>query len=145
MSATDPEARDLHLAYQNALRDIEAARGCAVKAVAERDEAIAERDAVIARYNCPDAEVCKTCPCAGDDDACFPGERLRAERDQLLEFQAAETARANTLELERDAAREALAMIASEVSWVKLGDVREYARSAFNNTRPLALTEGQET
>jgi hypothetical protein len=33
-------------------------------------------------YDCPHAEVCKTCPCAAEDDACFPGERLRAERDR---------------------------------------------------------------
>lgn len=32
---------------------------------------------------CPDDAVCQTCPCAGEDDVCFPGERLRAERDAL--------------------------------------------------------------
>ncbi len=42
--------------------------------------------------DCPDAEVCQTCPCASEDDVCFPGERLRAEleaahseRDRLKE------------------------------------------------------------
>jgi hypothetical protein len=34
-------------------------------------------------YDCPHAEVCKTCPCSYEDDACFPGERLRAETDRL--------------------------------------------------------------
>jgi hypothetical protein len=33
---------------------------------------------------CPDAEVCKSCPCASDDDVCFPGERLRAEHTALV-------------------------------------------------------------
>ena len=32
-------------------------------------------------YDCPHAKVCETCPCASEDDACFPGERLRADRD----------------------------------------------------------------
>lgn len=30
---------------------------------------------------CPHDEVCERCPCSRDDDVCFPGERLRAERD----------------------------------------------------------------
>lgn len=30
---------------------------------------------------CPDDAVCRSCPCASEDDVCFPGERLRAERD----------------------------------------------------------------
>lgn len=38
---------------------------------------------------CPDAEVCKHCPCAQDDDVCFPGERLRAENRRLREAVAA--------------------------------------------------------
>lgn len=29
--------------------------------------------------DCPDGEVCKACPCAQEDDVCFPGERLRAD------------------------------------------------------------------
>ena len=33
---------------------------------------------------CPDAEFCKSCPCASDDDVCFPGERLRAEHAALV-------------------------------------------------------------
>lgn len=28
---------------------------------------------------CPDSEACKSCPCADEDDVCFPGERLRAD------------------------------------------------------------------
>jgi hypothetical protein len=34
---------------------------------------------------CPEAETCKTCPCSDEDDVCFPGERLRAERDRFKE------------------------------------------------------------
>ena len=33
---------------------------------------------------CPDAATCQTCSCAGEDDVCFPGERLRAERDLVI-------------------------------------------------------------
>lgn len=43
-----------------------------------------EHDALKARvYDCPDAEVCKSCPCAEEDDVCFPGERVRAENGRL--------------------------------------------------------------
>lgn len=28
---------------------------------------------------CPFADVCMTCPCADDDDVCFPDERAAAE------------------------------------------------------------------
>lgn len=28
---------------------------------------------------CPDDDVCQSCPCADEDDVCFPDERLRAE------------------------------------------------------------------
>lgn len=34
---------------------------------------------------CPDADVCRRCPRADDDDVCFPGERLRAENERLRE------------------------------------------------------------
>jgi hypothetical protein len=37
--------------------------------------------------SCPDAAVCQRCPCADEDDVCFPGERMGAElaaaREQL--------------------------------------------------------------
>lgn len=29
--------------------------------------------------SCPDAPCCGTCPCADEDDVCFPGERQKAE------------------------------------------------------------------
>lgn len=28
---------------------------------------------------CPDALVCQSCPCAGEDDVCFPEERARQD------------------------------------------------------------------
>lgn len=31
---------------------------------------------------CPHDDLCLRCPCAGDDDVCFPGERLKAERNE---------------------------------------------------------------
>lgn len=34
-------------------------------------------------HGCPNDPVCQSCPCADDDDVCFPGERLRAERDLM--------------------------------------------------------------
>lgn len=33
--------------------------------------------------DCPDAEVCKTCPCAAEDDVCMPIERVAAEVEPL--------------------------------------------------------------
>lgn len=42
----------------------------------------AEREKIGWVVGCPNAEVCKTCSCAGDDDVCFPGERLRAEHER---------------------------------------------------------------
>lgn len=60
-------------------------------------------------YDCPDAEVCKSCVCAGEDDVCFPGERLREERNR---YRKALERVANPVILSahdlRDIAREAL-------------------------------------
>lgn len=41
------------------------------------------KDLELLVFWCPDAEVCKTCQCAGEDDVCFPGEKLRAEASRL--------------------------------------------------------------
>jgi hypothetical protein len=42
-------------------------------------------------YDCPDDEVCKRCPCADEDDVCFPSERLRAELEAFRQHQGGQT------------------------------------------------------
>ena len=47
--------------------------------------------------DCPNGEVCQSCPCAAEDDVCFPGERLRAEL--VRERERADLAAANIASL----------------------------------------------
>jgi hypothetical protein len=68
---------------------------------------------------------------ARDDAFIAAIDEVRAERDEAI--------------AERDRYREALAMIGSKAPWVKLSDVREYARAVLANDLAARLTEGQST
>lgn len=73
---------------------------CSHRTIAEWSALEAEVERLKAN-TCPDAAVCKTCPCAGEDDARFPGERLRAENGQLRKFAESAAAAFHDLDYER--------------------------------------------